>query len=86
MSSQTVHALLHGQPLCGFSTDVPASWPHSHVWTDVSDLKNINCSGCKQKAEEMAQPKVRATTAIGEKGIVKVGDTDDGEDGGILRI
>jgi hypothetical protein len=86
MSSQIVHALLRGQPLCGFSTDVPARWPAGHVWTNASDLSNINCIGCKQKAEEMAKPTERATTAISEKGIAQVGDTEDCEAGGIVRI
>lgn len=84
---QTVHALSQGYPLCGFSKDFPAHWPTDHVWTYVTDLQNTNCCVCKQRAMEMVQPEQNITTmAIGEKGIVQVGATNDCEDGGILRI
>ena len=29
-----VHALRHGQPLCGFDPRVPADWPEGHAWID----------------------------------------------------
>ncbi len=51
-SSQTVHALLYGQPLCGFSDTVPANWPEGHVWTYVADIKNITCASCKARAQD----------------------------------
>jgi hypothetical protein len=54
---RTVHALQGGQPLCGFSQDIPANWPSSHAWTEVDDLENINCCACKSKAEELAKDK-----------------------------
>ena len=81
-----VHALLYGQPLCGFSTGVPRDWPPDHKWTQVSDLGNINCPGCKDEAEKHLKNQSTTTSAIGEKGIVQDGDTSDGEAGGILRL
>ncbi|QQR65297.1 hypothetical protein IPH92_01810 [Candidatus Kaiserbacteria bacterium] len=65
MSSKIVHALSHGQPLCGFSTDAPAFWPAGHVWTRVSDRENINCSGCKQIIDEMSRQAESATSTTG---------------------
>ncbi len=53
--NQIVHALLHGLPLCEFSIDVPAKWPPGHQWTEIRDIGNINCTGCKRKAEMIAQ-------------------------------
>ena len=54
-TEQTVHALLHGQPLCEFSSAVPAEWPAGHVWTQIEDIENINCSFCKQRARELLE-------------------------------
>ncbi len=54
--NRIVHALLEGRVLCGFSSDVPANWPPGHVWTQVTDLTNINCPECKRIAEGMRRP------------------------------
>ncbi len=86
MISLTVHALLEGRPLCGFSNEIPALWPSGHIWTEPSDLKGITCKDCKHEAQKMTSPKESTTTAVGEKIIVQVGDNDGGEDGGPLRI
>lgn len=49
----TVHILSRGRPLCGFMPGcVPGQWPERHKWvaidsTDETDLKAINCKGCK---------------------------------------
>lgn len=52
---KTVHALLHGQPLCKFSREMPREWPTGHVWTGVENLENINCPPCKAEAEKLAK-------------------------------
>ena len=44
-----VHALLNGLPLCRFTYEVPAHWPSGHTWTDLADIDNITCSGCREK-------------------------------------
>lgn len=35
-----VHALRHGQPLCGFDPRVPADWPEGHAWIDWRDFND----------------------------------------------
>ena len=45
-----VHALLHGQPLCGFTHNLPKDWPEGHVWTGKEDVQNITCPHCKAEA------------------------------------
>ena len=35
-----VHALRHGQPLCGFDPGVPADWPEGHAWIDWRDFND----------------------------------------------
>lgn len=40
----TVHCLREGFPVCGFSREVPARWPHWHFWTDRR--AQVNCPGC----------------------------------------
>ena len=52
-SKDEIHALLHGRPLCGFSSDVPTNWPLGHLWTDSRDVKNITCPGCREAAEKL---------------------------------
>lgn len=53
---RTVHVLLHGLPLCGFTKDVPRDWPDGHVWihrehiTDPEAKKDA-CKPCFDKAE-----------------------------------
>lgn len=97
--NQTVHGLLNGHPLCGFSVDDPADWPVEHGSTSADDVRNITCPTCKQKAEgkkvQEASMRDRAnryedrsvpTTPIGDKGIAQAGESPDCEDGGILRI
>lgn len=43
-----VHILRHGQPLCGFSSEVPVNWPDGHFFTRKKD--KATCPGCKAKA------------------------------------
>ncbi len=50
-----VHALLDGLPLCGFSRKNPNEWTPNHLWTNVSDLTNINCTECKKLAEKLSK-------------------------------
>ncbi len=46
-----VHALVDERPLCGFSDDELENWPPEHSWTEATDLENINCPGCREKAK-----------------------------------
>jgi hypothetical protein len=55
MSDRTVHGLLHGYPLCGFSSKVPRDWPPGHVWVIFMDIDDITCGPCKKKAEEISK-------------------------------
>ena len=48
--ANVVHVLQHGLPLCGFSKDVPASWPGGHVWTSVDNVSDVTCLPCKKEA------------------------------------
>lgn len=47
-----VHILHYGQPLCGFSSDVPAKWPLGHRWVPVTDKNRATCPFCKTKSTE----------------------------------
>lgn len=53
MKVKVVHVLLYGLPLCLFTRDFPRDWPEGHVWTEHTDMDNISCSGCKEKAEKI---------------------------------
>lgn len=44
-----VHILYHGQPLCGFSSEVPAHWPSGHLWVCVEDKERATCPECKKE-------------------------------------
>jgi hypothetical protein len=44
-----VHALREGLPLCGFTTEVPARWPHLHYWSNRP--KQLTCRGCIETFE-----------------------------------
>lgn len=46
MSARTIHILLHGRSLCGFTNLPPIHWPNGDVWVSVEDSNNANCSGC----------------------------------------
>lgn len=46
----TIHALLHGSPLCGFSRDMPFFWPERHFFTQIEDIGNISCPCCNSIA------------------------------------
>ncbi len=43
----TVHLLDQGLPLCGFSREVPARWPHKHIWSPLR--RDSNCHHCKSE-------------------------------------
>lgn len=43
----TLHILLHGLPLCRFSTAVPAQWPNGHIW--VRTRQEATCDACKRE-------------------------------------
>ena len=32
-----VHCLYHGQPLCGFASGVPSTWPSGESWVSKAD-------------------------------------------------
>jgi hypothetical protein len=44
-----VHVLVGGWPLCGFSRDVPGSWPAGHRWVRVGEPE-ANCPACLKRA------------------------------------
>ena len=47
----TVHCLLYGRPLCGFSNTVPAEWAPGNVWAGLEDADKVTCRTCKERAE-----------------------------------
>lgn len=38
------HTIRGGVPPCGFSSDVPAKWPHLHYWSDKRS--QVTCENC----------------------------------------
>lgn len=48
----SVHVLLRGQPLCGFSEKLPMDWPAGHRWVrSLDELPRfwapLACAGCR---------------------------------------
>lgn len=55
----TAHYLLHGLPMCGFTTHSPDLWPEGHKWLDVgAPLTAFTgfklCEGCLKKSTDLA--------------------------------
>lgn len=52
-----VHVLHHGLPLCGFSRELPTSWPLGHVWLRAEDERHrISCGRCRARADDLFPP------------------------------
>jgi hypothetical protein len=49
----TVHALLMGLPLCGFSRKVPADWPEDHKWVYTQEHRDVTCEVCKRMLRKL---------------------------------
>lgn len=49
---ETVHVLLRGWPLCGFSMDVPGKWPHGHSWVRAGEPE-ATCAECIEKEKTL---------------------------------
>lgn len=48
----TVHILLAGRPLCGFSSMVPKDWPDGHFFISYGEYEgDATCAECKQAAK-----------------------------------
>lgn len=63
-----VHFLLHGLPVCGFSNEMPVSWPPGHVWVGPGIVgpgivgpggrfNDVNCDGCKAEIQAKKEEK-----------------------------
>ncbi len=48
-STPPVHILVHGFPLCGFSTDTPNKWPDHGKWVGRDGKKDATCIECIQQ-------------------------------------
>jgi hypothetical protein len=64
MSKQVVHTLLHGLPLCGFTTLPPNDWPAGHYWLCVGDKvpkhragTMIRCLVCRKREAPLVRKK-----------------------------
>lgn len=49
--SKTIHVLHHGRAICGFSHDVPRTWPPGHVWVSTLERSDATCPQCVACAE-----------------------------------
>lgn len=45
---ETVHILIGGDVLCGFSDERPGDWPEGNIWAGIEDLAKVNCPTCKE--------------------------------------
>ena len=50
----TVHVLLAGLPLCGFSDALPRDWPGGHAWVHggEDEIEMVTCALCRRLAEQ----------------------------------
>ena len=49
----TVHILLAGRPLCGFSSELPKDWPNDHRFVSHGEYEgDATCSECKVASAE----------------------------------
>lgn len=46
-----VHLLHQGQPVCGFSTEVPGKWPEGHRWASSHDFDKVTCPACRANGQ-----------------------------------
>lgn len=52
-----VHILVHGQPVCGFSYELPCNWPIGHKWVRAEEHSDATCNTCKKVAFQAFPPK-----------------------------
>lgn len=48
---KTVHVLIGGEVLCGFSDERPGDWPEGNVWVGIKDLALATCPSCQKRGE-----------------------------------
>lgn len=58
-SEPKVHILMHGNPLCGFTKEVPRDWPEGHSFLTIHEamiqLEKITCSHCRLAATKRGE-------------------------------
>lgn len=56
MGDDTIHVLVEGLPLCGFSRAVPRDWPAGHQWVRLTERASATCPGCLGRSAEEVDP------------------------------
>lgn len=59
--ARNMHILMHGLPLCRFSTEVPRDWPRGHWWAGLNmrDVPKVNCRVCLKRAAPQCHEELR---------------------------
>ncbi|KKN81369.1 hypothetical protein LCGC14_0319820 [marine sediment metagenome] len=58
----TIHGLLNGLPMCGFTTDIPFHWPIEHKWS--LDPDDFTCEACFKLVKTGGDPLSTPVDAI----------------------
>lgn len=48
----TIHVVVRGKALCGFTRYMPAEWPEGHIWVAVELSELASCQRCQKLGME----------------------------------